>query len=59
MRRRSSKQIALTTLELVGGWSWGVEAFDLGAYVLEFFYDLFVAAVDVVDAFDDGFALGY
>ena len=34
-----------------------MEALDVGADVLEFFYDLFVAAVDVVDAFDDGFAL--
>jgi len=36
-----------------------VEAFNIGAYVLQLFDDLFVAAVDVVHAPDDGFALGH
>jgi hypothetical protein len=34
-------------------------AFDLGAYGFQFFFDFFVAAVDVVDAVDNGFAIGY
>ena len=36
----------------------GVEAFDVGADGAEFFYDVFVAAIDVVNAVDDGFAVG-
>src|SRR5712691_6465131 len=32
------------------------DAADLGAYAFEFFFDIFVSAVDVVDAIDDGFA---
>jgi hypothetical protein len=31
---------------------------DLGADGFQFFFDFFVAAVDVVDAVDDGFAIG-
>ena len=34
-------------------------AFDLGAYGFQFFFDLLIAPVDVVDAIDDGFAVGY
>ena len=34
------------------------DAFDLGADGAEFFFDVFVAAIDVVDAVDDGFAIG-
>jgi hypothetical protein len=30
----------------------------LGAYGFQLFFDFFVAAVDVVDAVDDGFAVG-
>ena len=32
-------------------------AFDFCAYATEFFLDVFIAAVEVVDAFDDGFAI--
>ena len=34
------------------------DAFDLGADGAEFFFDVFVAAIDVVDAVDDGLAIG-
>ena len=33
------------------------DSFDLSADGLEFFFDFFVAAVDVVDAVDDGFTV--
>src|SRR5258705_9654960 len=36
----------------------GVDAGDVGAYALQLFYYAFVAAIDVVDAVDDGFAVG-
>src|SRR5229473_752005 len=36
----------------------GVDAGDVGADAAELFYYAFVAAVDVVDAVDDGFAAG-
>jgi hypothetical protein len=36
-----------------------VEAFNIGADVLQLLDDLFVAAIDVVHALDDGFALGH
>lgn len=32
-------------------------AFDFCTYAAEFFLDVFIAAVEVVDAFDDGFAI--
>jgi hypothetical protein len=35
------------------------DAADLGAYGFQFFFDFFVAAVDVVDAVDYGLAVGY
>src|SRR5437868_7551535 len=34
------------------------DAFDLRAYGFEFFFDIFVSAVDVVDAVDDGLSVG-
>jgi hypothetical protein len=34
------------------------DAADLGANSFQFFFDLFVASVDVVDAVDDGLAVG-
>ena len=34
------------------------DAFDLGADGAELFFDVLVAAVDVVDAVDDGLAIG-
>ena len=34
-------------------------AADLCAYAAEFFLEVFVAAVEVVDAVEDGFAVGY
>ncbi len=39
-------------------WKHVADAFDLRAHPFEFFFDFFVAAVDVVDAVDDGFAVG-
>jgi len=33
-------------------------AADLGAYSAELFFEVFVAAVEVVDAVEDGFAIG-
>src|SRR6267142_1918025 len=38
--------------------AWGVDAGDVGADALQLFYYAFVAAVYVVDAVDDGFAVG-
>src|SRR6267142_1981104 len=38
--------------------AWGVDAGDVGAYALQLFYYAFVAAIDVVNAVDDGFAVG-
>src|SRR6267142_132518 len=38
--------------------AWGMDAGDVGAYALQLFYYAFVAAIDVVDAVDDGFAAG-
>ena len=35
------------------------DAADLGANGFQFFFDLFVASVDVVDAVDYGLAVGY
>ena len=32
---------------------------DLGAEAAQFFLDVLVAAVDVIDAIDDGFAIGH
>ena len=34
-------------------------AADLGAYVAELFFHAFVAAIHVVDAVEDAFAIGY
>ena len=34
------------------------EAADLGADAAEFFFEVLVAAVEVVDAVEDGFAIG-
>ena len=33
-------------------------AADLSSYPTEFFFDAFVAAIDVVDAVEDGFSVG-
>ena len=34
------------------------DATNLGAYAFEFFFDIFVAAIDVVDPVNDGLAIG-
>ena len=34
------------------------DAANLGAYAFEFFFDVFVAAIDMVDAINDGLAFG-
>src|SRR6202040_1289183 len=39
-------------------WEHVADAFDLGADGLEFFFDFFVAAIDMVDPVDNGFAVG-
>jgi hypothetical protein len=47
---------------LYGGGFFGehfTDALDFCAYALELFLYVFVAAVDVVDAVDDGFAISY
>src|SRR5579863_1708543 len=57
----SSKSISTSRVLLHGGGFLGehfADAFDLRADSLELLFNIFVAAVDVVDAVDDGFAVG-
>jgi hypothetical protein len=45
-------------IELVASRQHVSDAADLGSDGAELFFDLFVASIDVVDAVDDGFAVG-